>query len=369
MTLRYQFALAQTEDDAELCACLANNHMGTGISVSFRREPSYFNACQIQGDEYTIIKCTDSHCSKIVGVGACFQLNAFMNGQQHSVGYLADLRLDEEARCGSLLPRGYRYFKQLHNKNPLDFYYSLILSNNKHALQQLTSYRAGLPMYRSLGRILTPAIHLDLPKSAIRLPGLHFKTANTSCLPEVLSFIQKQYALKQFSPMYSIEHFHSGRLAGLKPEDIYLAYRGNHIVATLAVWDQSNFRQTYLERYSTLLNSTRPFYNLLSKLTPLKPLPQAGTCIPYVYFSMIAVENNDVSVFRALFRYVYRERRAGKWHYTIVGLHEQDPLAECLFDYRQINSSGELFEVYYPKIGLESKKLDDRIPYIEIACA
>ena len=130
MSKRYIFDIAQPKDDSQLRACMAGNHMGEGISVSFRREPSYFDACSVQGDTSQIIKCTDSESDRIVGIGSRFVSNAFINGKIQKTGYLADLRCEKEARKGLLLARGYQYLQKLHQQAPVDFYYTLILSNN-----------------------------------------------------------------------------------------------------------------------------------------------------------------------------------------------------------------------------------------------
>jgi hypothetical protein len=367
MSRRYSFDIAQPNDDSQLRACMAGNHMGEGISVGFRREPSYFDACTVQGEVSQIIKCTDSESGRIVGLGSRFVSDAFINGKIQKTGYLADLRCENDARKGLLLARGYQYLHKLHQQNPVDFYYTLILSNNSNALKMLTSQRAGLPIYHSFGKILSPAIHLDLPKRAIKIKGLKFSVANEKTMANVFAFIQKQYAEKQFSPAYQLSDFGTDRLRGLNREDIYVATFQNRIVATIAAWDQSAFRQTYIEKYSSLMRMAKPIYNVFSGLTPLKPLPEPGQKIPHLYFSLMAAENNNTAIFSALLRHVYSQRRLGKWHYAIAGLHEKDPLAECLSSYRSIAASGELFSVSYPGSQQAIEEPSQRIPYIELA--
>lgn len=364
---RYIFGLAEPKDDPQLRECMAQNPMGDDIKVSFRREPNYFDGCKLQGHDFEIMTCTDSTTNKIVGLGSRFFLPVFINGKSQEIGYLADLRAEPNARHGTLLVRAYKHLMKQHQRKPVPFYYSLILSNNSTALKQLTSSRAGLPTYKHLGKILTPAIHLDLPKPAINIDNVRFTTAQQSNLEEVLAFIQKQYKNKQLSPVYTLDDFTSGRLKGLEPHDIYVAYKGDEIIATIATWDQSFARQTHIEGFSVGMRCIRPFYNILSKITPLKPIPAIGSRVPYVYLAMIAVKDNDPSIFRALLRHVYRQRRQSQWHYAIAGLHENDPLTKCLLEYRHIPASGELFVVHDKDEGNAVENLDERIPYIEIA--
>ena len=364
---RYIFGIAEPKDDVQLRACMARNAMGDGIKVTFRREPNYFEGCKLQGHDFEIMKCTDTQSENIVGLGSRFFLHAFINGKPQEIGYLADLRAESHVRNGTLLARAYHHLMSQHQKRPVPFYYSLILSNNSTALKQLTSSRAGLPTYIHLGKVLTPAIHLDLPKPKISIKNINFSTANPSNLKDVLAFIQSQYQHKQLAPVYTLDDFTSGRLKSLHPEDIYVAYQDDKIIATIAAWDQSFAKQTHIEGLSLGMKCLRPFYNGLAKISPLKPIPSIGSRVPYLYLAMIAVKNNDPSIFRALLRHVYRERRQANWHYAIAGLHENDPLAKCLLEYRHIPASGELF-IVHDENGQDSvKHLDQRIPYVEIA--
>ncbi len=367
MSSRFQFKLAEQQDDQALRDCLAKNHMGEGISISFRREPSYFAACQVQADEVQVIKCVNTSEDRIVGFGSRFTLDGYVNGQLQRLGYLADLRCEPEVRKSTLLARGYRYLQELHEQQELSCYFTVILSHNKVALEQLTSQRAGLPKYAHMGTILSPAIRLDYAQPAINIPGLHFTTAKPDQLPAVFEFINQQLATKQFSPNYQAHDLGTNRLRGLNIDDIYIAWQENRIVATLAAWDQSSFRQTHIEAYSTGMRFLKPFYNAAARLSPLKPLPQPGNQVPHLYFSMAAAEYNNSAIFGALVRYVYRQRRVGPWHYAIMGLHQHDPLAACLEDYRCIEASGELFAVQYPGSELRLETPEQRIPYIELA--
>ncbi|MBL1432927.1 MAG: hypothetical protein COB94_005735 [Gammaproteobacteria bacterium] len=341
--------------------------MGGDISVSFRREPNYFLGCCVQGECSEIIKCTESDTGRIVGLGARHISEMNVNGVSKKVGYLADLRIEPNVRNGTILARGYHYLRTLQSITPVDYHYSMVLANNVSALDIVTSGRAGLPRYSSMGKVLSPAIFLDLPKRAINIKGIHFSKANTSNVNVVFDFIQKQYKRKQFSPVYHSSDLMSGRLRGLLYKDIYIAYRGNTIVGTIAAWDQGKFRQTHIESYSKILRFIRPVHNALSTLTPLKQLPQLGSHIPYVYFSLMAVLDDDINIFRALLRHVYRERRRGSWHYAVAGIHEDSALAEVIKEYRHISSSGELYSIDFEERGASLPALDDRTPHVEIA--
>ena len=364
----YRIELARPEDDAALRARMAQDAMEGAISVSFRREPSYFAACRLQGEKTQVVKCVERESGEIIGMGSRSTAPAYVDGVERRIGYLSDLRLARERRSGTLLARGYRYFRQLHAADPVALYTTVIYEGNQAATQALVGGRAGLPLYRDWGRLLTPALHLDLPVRQAKLPGVELERGSDGTLPEIAAFLNRWWREKQFAPVFRAEDVGRGRYAGLAARDFFLARRNGRIVASLAAWDQSALRQTHVERYTAALRLLRPAYNVLAKLTPLKPLPATGERIPYVYLACIAAEQNDVALFRLLLRAALEELRHGAWHYAIAGLHESDPLAAALGELRAIAAAGRLYVVHFADEPLEIASIARRLPYLEAAC-
>lgn len=367
MASRFEIALAGPDDEAALRQRMADDRMEGRISLSFRREPDYFLGCAVQGERSQVIKCTDIESGQIVGLGARHFVKLFVNGKETWVGYLSDLRADPAIRRRTLLARGYAYFRSLHESEPLPLYFSVILDGNDEAVSALTSARAGLPVYKDFGRILTPAIYLDRHRAEQPCEGVVMRRGSTALMPQVFAFLEKQNARRQFAPSYRLRDLGSPRLQGLVAEDFYIAFENQRVVGCVAAWDQSEFRQTHIERYSTALRCLRPVYNLAARFSALHPLPEAGEKLRYLYLAMIASEDNRRDIFATLLRTAYRDRRSGGCQFMIVGLHEQDPLCPVLDDYRRIEAGGRLFLIYYPDMADKVVALDKRIPYIEMA--
>lgn len=363
---RFEIKLANADDDQALRKRMSEDSMEGSISVSFRREPSYFIGSGVQGSNCQVIKCVDRQTNELAGLGARLTLDVFINGVAQHVGYLSDLRTAPDYRGGTLLARGYHFLRQLHLADPVPLNYSLILEGNHQAVKNITTARVGLPVYHDIGKILTPAIHLDFSRKLIKEKGLHIQAANKSSLAKVFKFIQKQYARKQLAPIYHARDIGNARLYGLQAEDIYLASRNGKLVGVIAAWDQRKFRQTHVEKYSSGLKLIRPAYNFAAKFSALKQLPAEGNVVPYFYLALIAIEKDDPTIFRALLSQLYSERRLGDWHYFIAGLHEQNPLSSVLNEYRSIKASGHLYLVYYPEDKPFIEQLDLRIPHIEM---
>lgn len=366
----FSIELARPEDDAALRARMAQDAMAGAIAVSFRREPSYFAACRLQGDATQVVKCVERETGAVIGMGSRSTANAYVDGVERRIGYLSDLRLARERRSGTLLARGYRYFHRLHLADPVALYTTVIYEGNAPAARALIGGRAGLPLYRDWGRLLTPALRLDLPvRQAPPPPGAALERGTPEKLGEIASFLNRWWREKQFAPVFRAEDLGTGRFAGLAASDFFLARRDGRLIGALAAWDQSALRQTHVEGYSGALRWLRPVYNALAAMTPLKRLPSPGEAIPYVYLACIAVERNDVATFRWLLRAALQALRDdGRWHYAIAGLHEFDPLCAALGELRRIPAAGRLYVVHFPDEPLELEPTVERPPYLEVAC-
>lgn len=360
----HHFRLATPADDAALRARMAADWLQGQISVSFRREPHYFAGAPIMGETAQIVVC-ENEAQQIVALGSRFTRQAYLNGIPTRTGYLADLRGAPEVRRGTLLARGFQFLRALHQADPVSLYTTVILDGNQTALDALSQPRAGLPQYRPLGRMLTPALHLDLPCRVRRQPGVQVRPAGAADLERVVAFLQHNHARRQFAPVWDQNALTAAGNGRLRIEDFWLAERNGGLLAVVAAWDQSHWRQTHLEAYSPSLARLRPFYNLAARFLPLKALPALGSRIPYLVFSAAAVDQDDPEIFSHLLAVVCNALRRGPWHYAICGLHERDPLATVLADFRRIPAAGLLFVVHYADAVAAFDALDARVPYLD----
>src|SRR5439155_15767832 len=95
---RYQFDLAAEADDADLRRVLAETPMPGRIAVSFRREPSYFAAAEVDGRFRQVVAARDMESGHVVGFGSRSVGERYVNGRPMPIGYLSSLRLLESHR-------------------------------------------------------------------------------------------------------------------------------------------------------------------------------------------------------------------------------------------------------------------------------
>jgi hypothetical protein len=162
-TSRFLVEPASQTDDAALRSLFRRTSMGSGIEVSFEREPSYFDALEIQGDRSEVGIVRDRQSGQIVASGTRVARKGFLNGELTDVGYLGDLRIDPEFRNRTLASRIYRALQE--RDSWCDWYYTVIFEENVRALETVAKARAGLPTYHYSGRLLCPGIETSRPPS------------------------------------------------------------------------------------------------------------------------------------------------------------------------------------------------------------
>lgn len=365
-TSRFLVEPATHKDDAALRDLFRRTSMGSGIEVSFEREPSYFEALAIQGDQHEVGVIRDRYTGSIIGSGTRITRRGFLNGQATDVGYLGDLRLDPKYRNGTLAARLYRSLQG--RDSWCDWYYTVIFEENTQALNTIATGRAGLPTYRDCGRILCPGIELrgKLPQFSVH--GMVLRRAKKDDFPEIVDCLNRNLIRRQFSTVHQVEHFQNGkRWRGLNPEDFCIAERNGKMVGVIAGWDQSTFKQTRIVKYHGKWEWLAPLSRWLAPLRRAPGLPAPGECLPYFYACCIAVDDDEIDVFRALLRELYNAHVGKKWLYFMIGLHETDPFAPVLNEYTRIPFAGRLFAVTLSEHPEQPLALDGQIPSIEVS--
>lgn len=366
MSLRVVFEPATAAHDASLRRLIASNAMEGEVTLAFAREPSYFLASAVQAPFHQVVVGRDTDTGALVGVGTRAVRPGFVNGGVTPVGYLADLRLEPGYRGRTVVGRAYRHLAELHRDGRARLYFTMIAEGNRLALSVLTSGRGGLPPYRDLGRFLSPAVNLRGRKPAIDAGG-EIVRGRPELRGEIVACLQRNLARRQLAPVYTEADFGSPWLRGLCVEDVYVARRDGRVVGVLAAWDQRAFKQTVIRAYGRRLAVARPFYNAAARLLGTARYPPAGEALRSFYASLVAIDDDALAVFRALLRALYNDHVGGGYHYFVVGLHEHDPLRPALDEYTLTPFAGRLFVVHFADGEDAWRRLDGRVPYVELA--
>jgi len=367
MRTRFAITLAERGDDAELRALLRDNPMNGSMQVTFEREPDFFAACAIRGSFHQVGVGRDSNSGRIVGLGTRSIADAFVNGRSVHFGWLSDLRLEPAHRGGTLVARGYRFLRQLHGDGRVELYGTVIFHDNQTALRTIATGRASLPAYHDLGVIHCPGINLRRAKPLVDA-DCEILRGRRDMLPEIVDCLNRNNARKQFAPVHDVESFsRQTRWKDFQLSDFYVACRSGKVIGVVGRWDQSAFKQTRVISYAGGLRWLVPAANVLHALVGTPSFPAPGEHVPYFYVSFIAVDRDDVTVFRALLRQLYNDSIRSPFRYAILGLHERDPLLPALEEYSRTPFAGRLFCACFADGERAFRSLDGRVPYVEAA--
>ncbi len=287
-----EFLLAGQGEEEELRRLLREIPMDGSISLTFEREPDFHLATTVEGERSDTVLARERPSGRGIGLGSLATRDAWINGEQRSLGYLSQLRISEPYRARRhLLTRAYDFMRQeLGERSGADFHVSTIVENNLAARRYLTSGVPGLPRYQERDTLCTLAIPLHRWQKSPRTPGVVFRFAKPDDLPDISALLQSSYQPLQFAPVWTSDDLaDSERTRGLEAGDFIVGERKGRLVACGAIWDQGEFKQTVvksyqgkLERWRRLLNAVRPF-------TSLPHLPPPGGVLTHATLSHFAV--------------------------------------------------------------------------------
>ncbi|MEX0718135.1 MAG: hypothetical protein WD066_16195 [Planctomycetaceae bacterium] len=373
---RYRFELATPHDDAELRAILAATQMPGRIAITFRREPSYFDADVVLGEFHQTIVGRDHANQRIMGFGSRAVRSCFINGEPATIGYLSSLRVRPQYRGLGLLGRGYECFRELHDDGRTSLYLTTIAEGNDAAVAVLTSGRAGLPIYHPAGTYCTLAIPLSRRSRRHGRNGRHasrrveVRSATVADLTNVIEFLHRCGSARQFFPRYDVHDFFEprGTFRDLQPHDLWLVFRNGRLVGTLAAWDQHRFRQTIVNGYSAGLRWMRPVWNGWARVRGSPRLPAPGEPFRHLVAALPVIEDDDPAVFAALMNALRDAHVGGPCAYLLLGLHETDPLLPTATAWRTSIYRTRLYHVGWGDDAEVRERLDRRPPYLELGC-
>ena len=362
MTAEFSYGLARPEEEPQLRALLARNPVPGLIEVTYCREPDYYLGCQVMGDRVQVGVCRRNG-REIVGIAQRSSRLMFVNGAAERVGYLSQLRLDQPYWGQGLTREGFRYGRKLHAAGDVRGYITTIIELNRRARAILETPREPFPHYHDIGRVYTLALIVRRPRPTAD----EVQISRGADLAEIVSFLNREGARRQFFYRYEVADFSSGRLFGFSLDDLFVARRGGEIIGLLGYWNQAHFKQTVISGYHPAIGLIKPFYNSYLRLIGGRPLPPAGQRLSHGYAALTCVRADEAPVFAALLQRVVNLAQERGDGYLMIGLHEADPLLPIARALPHVAYRSRLYAVTWEEDETFYDQLDQRVPHIEIA--
>ena len=222
---------------------------------------------------------------------------------------------------------------------PGEWAQTLVLEDNVHAIELLTSRRAGLPEYRPAGIYRTwllPAQDADCERD------ITVRRATAEDLGGMQGLYDEAMKRRSFGEMLNLLGLGEGRWHGLNLGDFLVAERQGRLIGMLGLWDQSAFQRLCIAGYSRGVAMLRPLWNAWAGIRGDVPLPPAGSIVSMRKATAIACEDDNPAILRALLGEALAIRD-GKL--TLVGMSAADPLVPAMDGLRGRRDRGRHFLV------------------------
>jgi len=365
-TLRFE--LASEPDDADLRRLLRENPIPGSLSLSFEREPCYFNASVVEGPFHQTIVARELYSGTVIAFGNRSVRPLYVNGQVQDIGYMSQLRVNPAYGKGMYLARGlaggFRKYHELHEDGRAPFYLMSVIEDNLPARRLLTSGLPEYPRAREYTRMFTYAVYPIRRKRDLPMPSsMQIIRGDETYAGAIVDCLHRNNAHKQFAPYWTPDSlFHSN----FSPTDFFLAIEGDYVLGCLACWNQSAFKQTVVRGYSGALRRWRKTLNFVSRFGFVPYLPEPNTPLRHSYACHLAIDHDERVVFEALLRKIYNYNLEQNYSYFMIGLAESNPLRDVVEAYRPLTYISQIYLVNWDDDDLLAK-IDGPIPGLEIA--
>ena len=360
------FKVARRDDDADLRRLLRDNATDGWIRLALTREPDAFAAARTMSPHHGYVIARNRQTQEAVGMCEWSARESFIDGEPRLLAYLGALRIAPRYRhrVGVLKGGFAAVHGLLHHERATAYALTAIAAENHAALRLLGAKLPGMPTYHPLEAFSTFALR---PRPASL--AAFVERASAEDLPAIVVCLARSYRALQFAPVWRARDLGDpDRCRDLKPEDFLVVRRGPGIAACVALWDQNGFKQTMICGYAGWLRWARRLVNLAAPLLAMPHLPAAGRCLRQIYLSLLAVEQNDEELFRALIDAALAEAHRRGFGLALVGLAKRHPLALVLRrSYRPREYQTLLHLVDWSKAREAAALPDARLPHVEIA--
>ncbi len=362
--VRYTFDIASQADDAQLRNVLRHTPMRTSLAtITYESEPSFFQSSCPAGADTDVIICRDTVRDVAVGFGCRSIRTMFINGEESQIGYLSSLRCIPEYRNQGLVARGYRAMRKLHNSTEQPrWYFSTILEGNQLARKLLTSGRAGLPFYHSVGRFSTFLIPVNA-MDKVKVPETNVDRVESRQVVNEIQALGPQY---QLFPVYNpdgwlqqCEEHYAGKF--------FVTGKQSARQSVMGVIDQRNVKQLVVKSYPRWLQLCQLPLNCWYRMRGQPLIHKPPYDFKYVTAVLPLVDcRADANSILTVLKSVIEEGKQRHAEYVALGMHESHKSYQLVRKLSKHTFDTEVFLVSWQIKQQSSFGLDGRPLYLEL---
>lgn len=316
-------------DNRDLLALAASCSMRGDMTLRFQREPDYFALNRLEGRDWSVdvIDAED----RIAGCVGTSMRDVYINGSPMRTGYVGDLKVHPAHRnletADALSNHASARMDALPSGTP-----SLItvLAGNK-AMEKRLSGERGLTPFDWLAKIRSYSIPILWRRPIVgRIAVERGQWFYLDSMAELWNRVAPQ---KQFAPVFDSSSFGDWirSAPGLDISSYTLARsQSGELLGFLGLWDQSSFKQMYVEQYSRKMELVAAMMNAIAPKLGGARLAQVGEQMRFQTAVHVCVPSENPEVLRALLNCAHNSLRHTGNAFFNIGLDVADPLSAAV---------------------------------------
>ena len=343
---------ASSSDGKEILRILESSAAKGSIELIYTRRPDAYESYIKDSKDARIFISRDGDRA----IGTCAELirEVYIGGEVCRAAYLCGLKKDAKYDGG--VGFGARFIRDLQDDD-IDFYYCSVVAENTDARRMFEKSRRLLSMKSISGYktyIINPKVRIKAPKHSFT-----FRRASESDRSKLLDFLNSEGKKKDMFPVVkSIDDYYN-----LHIRDYYLLLDGESIVATAALWNQTEYKQYVVKRYGGLMRLARVFNPLLSAFRYIR-LPKENEPLDFPMLAFFLCKNDDTDICRIFLNEIKCEI-SKSYGMFVIGMPDSHFARPIMDKLPSISFKTEIYEIKFPWSEEMYKTPDAKKAFIE----
>ena len=321
---------ATAEDNRGLLALAASCSMRGDMTLRIQREPDFFALNRLEGSDWHVGVIDADY--RVAGCIATSLRDVYLNGIEALIGYVGDLKVHPIYRNAKVADALSNYAGARMDALP-DGTPTLItvLAGNK-AMERRLSGPRGVPDFEWLATIRSHSIPV-LWKRRMRVAStVTVERAKWSDLNQMVGLWNQVARARQFAPVLDAHSLAQWirQAPGLDISSYLLARsREGELLGFLALWDQSSFKQMYVERYSRRMSVVAALANAITPRFGGARLARPGEQMCFQTALHVCVPGESPETLKSLLVAGHNGLRNTSCAFFNIGIDIADPLSSA----------------------------------------
>lgn len=315
-------------DNRGLLALAASCSMRGDISLRIQREPDFFALNRLEGHD-SRVWVVDAPDRLAACIATSFR-DVYVDGAPMRTGYVGDLKVHplyrNAAVADAICNHAGAQMDVLQGGAPTLI---TVLAGNRAMERRLPGPR-GVPAFDWIGTIRSHSIPVLWKRKLNGHSTVKIDRARWSDLDQMIRLWKRVAPLRQFAPVLDSNSLAEWiRLAPGLDISCYLVARScaGEILGFIALWDQSSFKQMYVERYSRRMSIVAAMSNAIAPRLGGARLAEPGEEMKYQTAVHVCVPADSPEILHSLLVAAHNQLRNTGCAFFNVGLDVVDPLS------------------------------------------